>query len=167
MGDYDSREAMIRDLLAGLPAQLPKELSLADVTSLRVDRAAGWLRLGRLVGLASLGLAGLALLLTLAAPRGRRPVSGLLLWGLPLAAAGAAGLLEALLLPRLVGGLIAGGGRAALAPGLADVLRQTGRAAAQGSAAALAGWSAGLLAAGALLCLAAGGLWAWGQRRRR
>lgn len=163
IGGYNSGDEMIRGLLKMLPDQLPKEIELSEFMELRTDRLAGWLRAGRIAGWICLALAGLSLLFTFAAPLGRTLSGGLLLWGLPLALAGAAGLLEALLLPWAVGGLITSGFKGTLAPSLSSILLQMGEAVAKSSATALAWQGGGLLTLGGLLCGAAALV--WGYRR--
>ncbi len=162
IGEYDSGDAMIRDLLKSLPDQLPKEILLTDFIELPAGRLGGWLRAGSIFGWICLALAGLFLLFTFAAPLGRTLTGGLPLWGLPLGLAGVACLLETLLLPQASGRLILGSVKGTLAPGLTDVLLKVGEAVAESSATTLAWQAAGLLGLGVLLC--GGAALVWGYR---
>lgn len=151
IGGYNNGNEMIADLLTQLPGQLPQEVSLAQVVRLPIGRVGAWLQLGRLAGWLCLALAGLALLLTFAAPTGRTLSGAMLLWGVPLALAGVVVLLEAVALPWLVGGLIVGGFQGVLAPGLQRILLHVVDAVIKSSARMLIWSGSALLLVGVLL----------------
>lgn len=119
--DYENGDALIRDLIRELPAQIPQELALSDFFTLPLDQVGAVLRLLRVVGWLCLGLAPLTLLFTFLARSGRRLPGWLISWGVALALGGLLGLAAGFLSPRLLRSLITSNLRGVLTDALSGV----------------------------------------------
>jgi len=154
--DYENGDALIRDLMRELPAQLPQELALSDFFTLPVSQVGAALQLLRAAGWLCLGLAPLALLLTFLARPGRTLPGWLIMWGLVLALGGILAWGAGLLAPRLLRSLLISSLHGVLTDALSGVMLTVSQTVLQPGVQQLNRQAAAFLLFGATLCLGGG-----------
>ncbi|MBN2548659.1 MAG: hypothetical protein JXB15_05860, partial [Anaerolineales bacterium] len=166
IGEYDNGDALIKDLLKELPEALPKEVSLSEFFTLPMEDVGKTVDTLKLIGGVCLFLALLALLATFISPMGRSLKGWLILWGLPLAAAGVVCLLLSFLTPSILSGVITGGFKGSIAPGVMDVIKKMVSAVVKPSATSLAVQAGLMLVAGLVMSGAGAMMWGIGKFKK-